>query len=313
MYFPFLRGKQNELFAINELNFLIKESQKVTPIIEPVNLNSTTRRILPEINNSGVPFVLIVNPQTGDLSNKGYEIYNPLLEVFENKNIVSLGYFITESTSISELEQVMNFYKEFSFSFIYIAGNYNILNFIEGSKEKRDIDYHIFQDGKVSNSFSNSFKQFNRVIIKDCFNRLSRNADYQSAEYYSDLICVYRPDFFGFGDYQVIGSGTGGGGPAHAVALHLTYKNSPESNEIWIRHFVSDDKEGTSNVQGKYFQALSKLVEFLNEYNNTPETIGAKQFRDNLADGVFHQLGFPKKLSVKHHIELMIQLLEPDN
>lgn len=90
------------------------------------------------------------------------------------------------------------------------------------------------------------------------------------------------------------------------VALHLTYL---KDNDIWIRHFVSDDKVGTTNVQGKYFQALRKLVDFLDHYNGTPETIGAKQFRENLADGVFHQLGYPKKLSIKHHVELMIQLL----
>lgn len=148
-----------------------------------------------------------------------------------------------------------------------------------------------------------------RVIIKDSFNRLSRNADYVPDEYFSDLFSTYKPDFYGFGDFQIVGVGTGGGGPAHAVALHLTYLKEPNGQEIWVRHFVSDDKLGTSNVQGKYFQALRKLVTFLNQYSNTPETIGAREYRENLIDGVFHQLGYPKKLSMKHHIELMIQVL----
>lgn len=306
MYFPFLKGKQNELFAVSELASLIQETQKVIPIFEPINLNSTIRRLLPEINSSGVPFILIVNPQTGDLSNSGYEVYRSLLDAIDNKQLVTLGYFITHTTSMEEILQVMSHYSEFQFAFIHTT-NSSIRDSLAIMIDK--INYHIFIDGKVSTSYLNAYRNKNRVIIKDPFIRLSRNADYKQDEYFSDLFSTYATDYYGFGDYQTVGSGTSGGGPAHAVALHLTYLKEPNGLEIWVRHFVSDDTVGTSNVQGKYFQALRKLVAFLDQYNNTQETRGAQEYRDNLVDGVFHQLGFPKKLSIKHHIELMIQLL----
>lgn len=306
MYFPFLRGKQNELFAISELVSLIQESRKVIPIFEPINLNSTTRRILPEINSSNVPYILIVNPQTGSLFNKGYAIFRSLLDAIENKQIATLGYFITDSTSFTEIQQVMTYFSEFRFAFIHSTNSPIRDSLIQITNR---VDYHIFLDGKVSTSYINAFGDKRRIIIKDSFVRLSRNADYKADEYFSDLLSTYSPKYYGFGDYQIVGAGTREGGPAHAVALHLTYLKEPNGQEIWVRHFVSDDKVGTSNVQGKYFQALRKLVAFLDQYNNTPETAGAREYRENLADGAFHQLGFPKKLSMKHHIELMTQLL----
>ena len=42
-YFPFLRGKQNELFALREVSADIAASADIYPIIEPVNDNGSTR------------------------------------------------------------------------------------------------------------------------------------------------------------------------------------------------------------------------------------------------------------------------------
>lgn len=306
MYFPFLRSKQNELFAISELTQLIQDNKKVIPIIEPVNLNSTTSRLLPEINSFGTPFVLIINPQSGDLVNRGIEVFRPLLEAIENKQLVTLAYFIAETTTIQEIQQVMAAFDDFSFAFIHTTNSY-IRDYLIQTTDR--VNYHVFIDGKVSTTYLNAFNDRNRVLIRDHFNRQSRNADYEKDEYYSDSFSTFSPNYYGFGDYQTVGAGTGGGGPAHAVALHLTYLKEPNGQELSVRHFVSDDTEGSSNVQGKYFQALKKLVAFLDDYTHTPETIGAREFRVNLADEQFHQLGFPKKLSMKHHIELMTQLI----
>lgn len=155
MYFPFLRGKQNELFAISELVSLIQESQNVVPIFEPVNLNSTTRRMLPVINNSGIPFVFIINPQSGELYNEGYDIYRPLLEDFENKHLVTLGYYINDTTTLLEIQQAMDTYVEFSFAFIHVSNSRIRDNLTQVTKR---IDYHIFMDGKVSSSYLNAFR-----------------------------------------------------------------------------------------------------------------------------------------------------------
>lgn len=208
MYFPFLRGKQNELYAINELASKIKESKKVIPIFEPTNLNSTTRRVLPEINNAQVPYVLIINPRTGDLVNRGFEIYRSLLDATENKSLITLGYFISDTTTKNEIQQVLTAYSQYKFAFIHIANSPIKDNLIQ---EKTKTNFHIFIEGKVSTSYMKAFDDQKKVLIQDPFVRLPRNADYRPDEYYSDLFNSYLPRYYGFGDYQIVGAGVSGG------------------------------------------------------------------------------------------------------
>lgn len=307
MYFPFLRGKKYELQTVSKLKDLILETGKITPIIEPVNLNSTTRRIISELNKAGVPLVFIVNPQVGDLVGQGLGILQPILNDIENQQIMTLGYFITENTTIAEIQLAMELFEDYSFAFIHNSNNLSIRDQLINIKNR--VNFHIFIANKVSSTYQDAFRDKTRVIIKDCFNARNRNVDYNNDEYFSDLFSTYRTQYYGFGDFQIVGANISGGGPAHAVALHLTYLKELQGQEVWVRHFISDDTTTPANVQGKYFQALRKLVNFLDNYNHTPETAGAIQYRQNLADGVFHGLGYPKKLSMMHHFELMTQLI----
>jgi hypothetical protein len=306
MYFPFLRGKKYELQTLSELAPLIKNTGKVTPILEPLNLNPTTRRILPELNAAGVPFVFMINPQVGDLTDKPPDIFRPIIETLKMDNLLTLGYFINKDTTIEKITSLMEAFPTHSFAFVHTV---NSKTHAELVKIKDRVRYHVFMDGRVSSSYLDGFKDSARILIKDCFNAQNRNADYDDDEFFSELFFTYKPTFYGFGDFLITGSGLTGGGPAHAVALHLTYLKEPAGKEIWIRHFISDDTKTAANVEGKYFQALRKLVKFLDEYTNTAETIGAHEYRLNFSDEKFHNLGYPKKLSMKHHIELITQII----
>ncbi|MEN2360706.1 sce7725 family protein [Levilactobacillus brevis] len=53
MYFPFLRGKQNELLALRELLDQGKLSEKIVPIIEPVKKSATFRILLEQFDVAG--------------------------------------------------------------------------------------------------------------------------------------------------------------------------------------------------------------------------------------------------------------------
>lgn len=74
MYYPILRGKQNELLALRELveaNVL----GNYTPIIEPVKNNfSSLIKAIEELNKKGIEPVVIVNPDKGDFKKS-----NPIL------------------------------------------------------------------------------------------------------------------------------------------------------------------------------------------------------------------------------------------
>jgi len=308
MYFPFLRGKKYELNAISELSNAIVKSKKVIPIIEPVNLNSTTLRIIIELNEENVPLVFIINPQDGDLKNEPADVFQSLINDISNHESFVLGYFITGDTTYQNIVTTMQKFSSFRFAFIHLT-NSKIRD--ELTLLNKEVAYNIFIDDKVSTSYKNLFKSSSRVLIKDSYNAEARNADYCDDEYFSDLFSSFSSEYYGYGDYQIVGSEyRETGGPAYAVALHFTYLKEQNGDEVWIRHFISDDRKTTANVQGKYFQALAKLVDFAeNQYNNTPETIGTREFKNNLKSEEYHGLGYPKKLSIKHHIELMINLL----
>lgn len=88
----------------------------------------------------------------------------------------------------------------------------------------------------------------------------------------------------------------------YAVAIHLTYKDR-QSDNIRIRHFLSDSNEDISDTAGKFGEALSKLVNFIDRQDI--HTMAAEQFRIYHERGAYPGLGMLKKLSIMHHIELI--------
>ncbi len=61
MYYPFLRGKREELAAISESISIIKDSKNIIPIIEPMNLNSYTKSFFKTILEEQIKLLLIIN------------------------------------------------------------------------------------------------------------------------------------------------------------------------------------------------------------------------------------------------------------
>jgi hypothetical protein len=114
--------------------------------------------------------------------------------------------------------------------------------------------------------------------------------------------------FVGFGDYQTIGRKLSKGHAPHAIALHLTH--IAPSGEIRVRHFVSDRVETTDDPGGKFLEAVRKLI---NWADANQEGLGyssvVSEYRRYLEERAFPGLGVPKKLSVRHHLELMNKLL----
>ena len=68
MYYPILRGRQNELLAIRELLISSKLSKKIIPVVEPVKLSATLVNTMDEFASEDHSFVLIRNPKVGSLN-----------------------------------------------------------------------------------------------------------------------------------------------------------------------------------------------------------------------------------------------------
>lgn len=310
MYFPILRGKQYELQAVEELSDLIKKHENVCPIIEPMNYNSLSKRILLELDNSETPFVLILNPSVGNLAGCMSDIEEQIISKLSSYNTTVLGLIVDDETQYNEIEEILQTFDEFQFAIYHIKDVNCTDKLLELSYAEKRIKYHFFYKHDTSKAYRKKFSDFKRVIIEDTYTSAKRNADYPTQNEFSNIVYKYKKNYFGFGDFQTIGGAySNSGGPAHAVALHLTDEDD-EDNEINIVHFISDDKEGNYNVQGKYFQALRKLCSFVEEKRGEPFTLGEIGFATNLKEGEFHGLGFPKKLSIMHHIHLMSEIIK---
>ena len=65
MYYPYLRGRQNELLCIRELLERGKLSEKIVPVIEPVRFNATFFSTLSKFIELQREIVLLHNPKVG--------------------------------------------------------------------------------------------------------------------------------------------------------------------------------------------------------------------------------------------------------
>jgi hypothetical protein len=144
-----------------------------------------------------------------------------------------------------------------------------------------------------------------RILLRDGFKR-RRNADHPPLEEFSDLHVTFSDEGMdGFGDFLIVGDDyTESGGPAYAVAIHLTFIDPDKDGAMYIYHFVSTTKDTPTDPAGKFAEALKKLIVKLDSgTSKLLETTAIKEFRGLYAKGHFPGLGYVKKLSMKHHIE----------
>ncbi len=109
----------------------------------------------------------------------------------------------------------------------------------------------------------------------------------------------------GFGDFLIAGNGySESGGPAYTVAIHLTYLDEDDLMNIY--HFKSDRNDTPTDPAGKFVEALNKLiVEVEEEGSPVYQGEAYRQYKKFYDEGHYPGLGFVKKLSMQHHIEVL--------
>lgn len=310
MYFPYLRGKQYELTALRECADKISVSGKVCPIIEPVRRNyRPLAHTLELYTRLAIPYVLIVNPTRGQFRHSPGAvdelIGNGALAVHKR---ALPGYIVRKDTN---LQQVRGFFKLYDGRHVALfhAGTFaDLPRLIDLAQSQRSV-LHVFQHRLTAEAYQEEFKRHRRVLIRNCF-RSVPNADYPPDEPFTDLHNTYvRRGLRGFGDFTVFGSTySEGGGQAMAVTLHLTYKH--QDGNIWIKHFISDNNSTPGVEEAKFFEALKKLVDFLDANPGFMRSTACDEFREMYRQKRFSNLGYAKKLSMIHHLELMMAVLQ---
>lgn len=306
MYHPYFRGKQYELITIREMAPLLRAAG-FCAIIEPVRESlSGLHKALNAIVDAGGRAVLVVNPHYGDLSGTSDALTKLLQEKYLDLPNISAGILVKQDTGLEEALRCHDAHETHTPTFIH-AGFEDPKSLAEALGHQTKDNCHIFFDRFCGKLYQRHFKDARRVLLKDGFER-KRNRDYDFVEPFSDLHITYPDEGMdGFGDFLIVGDDySETGGPAYAVAIHLTFIDPDQDDTMRIYHFVSKRQDTPTDPAGKFAEALAKMIETLDVPNSKVlETKAVQEFRELHAKGHFPGLGYVKKLSMNHHIETL--------
>jgi len=306
MYHPYFRGKQYELITIRETAGILKENGFV-PVIEPVKQSlGALNKTLSAIKDEGGDAVVVVNPFHGDHADNGDSISQFLMVERGDYEGIRAGILLKEETSLAEAIECCNEHAEHPIALIH-AGFSHGKDLAGALGEQIASMKSLFIDGRSSKLYQRHFATGQRVLLRDGF-KSRRNRDYPPVEFFSDLHVTYEDEGMGgFGDFLIVGDEyRETGGPAYAVAIHITFIDDANDGVMNIYHFVSDRQDTPTDPAGKFGEALAKLMAVLEAENNKIfESDAIKEFRELSARGHYPGLGYVKKLSMKHHIETL--------
>ena len=312
MYLPYIRGKQFELIGIRELfekypNILTKKDF-ISPIIEPVKDSSTLKTTLKSLLDKGVNFTYIINPQVGTFTDteKILEVLKGAVESIDSTNY-QIGIIFHRNIDHDAIISSLNKYEIVPALSIIHHTAFDDIEDILKLYQNYSISYHIV-DLSLKRYIRN-FDKDTRVELDDYFNSQERNADYSKIDEsdFSEEHKYYKEEgFIGFSDYLTIGKEYSESGfLPYAVAIHLSYAD--EKDRIKVKHFVSDSNDDTSDIAGKFSEALKKLIDWCDKEHY--DSVAISSFREYYKKGHFPGLGTLKKLSLMNHIDLVLKLI----
>jgi len=308
-YYPFFRGKQYELICIRENSSLIA-ANGFTPILEPVRSDLPgIKRCLEAIAAAGAKLLIIENPGCGALLDGVSPAIRELVDGFRDEGVAVewLHRYGTGSGVAAFLDREEGG--------VVLHDSPTAAREIKAAEAETGwrATKHIFVDHKASGLlYRRQFSGIGRVILQDGF-RKKKNAAYleDPVEHYSDLYITYQDmGMQGFGDFLTVGDDySEGGGPAYAVAIHITFVDPEREGSLLLRHFVSDSNETPADPAGKFGEALSKLAQEVRASGSKiPATKAIREFLELHDRGHYPGLGYVKKLSMQHHLEMMALL-----
>lgn len=308
MYFPYLRGRQYELIALRELIANNKLSDNVIPIIEPVKITPTLLTTINAFNEHNKKFIIIRNPSVGTFvmdsqKDKNIELFNKIQSAVTGENAFSTLTINHNSVADVNSLQSKGISKSQMVAFCFESDNIeNLQSAFSDIAPKYNIIPYSPAFRRVRNG--------ERVMIDDKFNKLARNNDYLDCddEFFSDdHIYCYEDGYSGFSDYSIVGKEyTESGFAPFAVAIHIVYPANDKT--LRVHHFVSDSNNDISDPANKFYEALTKLIEWKKDKNLN--TLAMQQFETMYENESYPGLGVLKKLSIMHHIELIGDYLD---
>jgi len=307
MYYPYFRGKQFELISIRD-NAPLMAASNFAPIIEPVReALSGLERSIKAVCEANGRAIVIVNPYHGDHRENGAGITDFIREYIDSPSI-GAGILLRQDMGIAEAMQLCERHHQHQLNFIH-AGFTHGKELAQELGERLTTTRQIFNESHCQKTYRKHFIGSERILLRDGFKR-RRNRDYPPVELFSDLNVTFEEEGMNaFGDFSIVGDDySESGGPAYAVAIHLTFIDPDQDDAMFIYHFVSTSQDTPTDPAGKFAEALDKLIAKLESGNSKLyETDALKELRLLHAKRHFPGLGYLKKISLNHHIETMAQ------
>ena len=310
MYFPYVRGRQYELLALQELVNRDLLSENILPVVEPVKLSSTLSKTMEDFVKKQRRMGIICNPTVGsfinDMDNEEKDFNRQKFLSLLDDSLMIKSYIMkaNSETQIANWQSQIKIQKK---DWLVICNNRDYIESYLSVFSEITPQYVLIPD-----EFRRKIRQ-GKVLFEDRFKKCERNSDYQKNpdEFFSeDHIFFKEEGFIGFGDYSVIGKDYLESGFApYAVVIHIVY--FAKDNSLRVHHFVSDSNEDIQNPAKKFYEAVQKLYVWVNE-NNVPITNGLNEFLKHYRNQTYPGLGSVKKLSLMHHLELVGRYLDKE-
>ena len=320
MYYPYFRGRQNELLCLRELLESNKLSDKIIPVIEPVRFNSTFFTTLEQFIQKDRKIIIIKNPQVGKFFAEQHVTEEKAVNETDDKKKRNLEKTLENYATILQDEHLLPAYimcdeiKE-----KIIAGEIISKEVIIINKDKGNYSLYLDEgdDLEAVLTFIPKDEDFkdevfgDTIILEDVYNKARRNVDYleKPDDMFSKNHLVFtRRGYQGFSDFSIVGDEYEESGFAPlAIAIHIVYFD--EKKVLRIHHFVSDSNENPSDPARKFEEAVGKIVDW-KKLQNMVMTDGLSQLILCYEHGKFPGLGVIKKYSLMHHLELLGSFLE---
>ena len=320
MYFPYLRGRQNELLCLRELLDAGKFSSKVIPIIEPMKFSSTLFSTLIKFIEMGHQVIVIRNPEVGSFRKESGDMIKNIEKESDEKKKEKIRKTLEGYKEVWNNPQIQK---------AYLVDD-DVISMVREKKiDAKDVvminikkgNYRYYEEygeeiiGKYTvvpkgGDFEDIIED-DIIILEDSYRKAKRNIDYieNPDELFSRNHIVYKKrGFVGFSDFSMVGNDFDESGFAPlAIAIHIMYFGNRD--ELKIHHFVSESNESISDPARKFEEAMNKLVNWEN-FDIIPKTIGLDNLIECYNIGKFPGLGVIKKYSLMHHIQMMGEYLE---
>ena len=319
MYFPYLRGRQNELLCLRELLDAGKLSSKVIPIIEPVKFSSTFFSTLTKFIETNRKVIVIRNPKVGSFSKELNDM---------RKNIEKASDENKKQKLQKTLDSYKNVWNDSGIQKAYLVDGKVISDIIENKLDAKDAvminiekgNYHYYEEygEEITGKYTvvpkgGDFEDIiddDIIILEDGYRKAKRNIDYieNPDELFSRNHIVYQKrGFVGFSDFSMVGNEFEESGFAPlAIAIHVMYFGNRE--ELRVHHFVSESNESISDPARKFEEAMENLLAW-ELYDEIPKTEGFLKLVECYNNGKFPGLGVIKRYSLMHHMQMMGEYL----